>query len=221
MTEWLICDFVDKTTVTCLDLVLCLCLVILNFLLHGFWCWDSDWFVNQAVGKQIQSRRELEQTRKMFFPHWRSLLTSRYTVKVFPFYAHMMERDHVSNLHMAGGTENGLKDKWCSPVGVSLLGKPPQLTSTSYQSRTRRLFGTAALTLLKTLKRAWVGRQVGYMVFGSSSLSSKVDRLYGRNQTSSLPLYFFSLSCAGAQFVVEHDHFPCDETRTSFARNGC
>ncbi len=110
--------------------------------------------MNQAVGKQIQSRRELEQTRKMFFPHWRSLLTSRYTVKVFPFYAHMMERDHVSNLHMAGGTENGLKDKWCSPVGVSLLGKPPQLTSTSYQSRTRRLFGTAALTLLKTLKRA-------------------------------------------------------------------
>ncbi|KAF2928917.1 hypothetical protein DAI22_05g018500 [Oryza sativa Japonica Group] len=108
----------------------------------------------KAVGKQIQSRRELEQTRKMFFPHWRSLLTSRYTVKVFPFYAHMMERDHVSNLHMAGGTENGLKDKWCSPVGVSLLGKPPQLTSTSYQSRTRRLFGTAALTLLKTLKRA-------------------------------------------------------------------
>lgn len=59
------------------------------------------------------------------------------------------------------------------------------------------------------------------MVFGSSSLTSKVDRLYGRNQTSSLPLYFFSLSCAGAQFVVEHDHFPCDETRTSFARNGC
>ncbi|EEC78431.1 hypothetical protein OsI_18269 [Oryza sativa Indica Group] len=104
-----------------------------------------------AVGNKLPSRQELEQTRNMFFPYWRSVLTSRFTVKLFPSYAPMDDcQPSLPKLYMAGGSGNKLKDKGSFPVDVGLLGKTPQLTSI-HQSR--RLFGTAAFTLLKMLKK--------------------------------------------------------------------
>ncbi|XP_040379923.1 uncharacterized protein LOC107304289 isoform X1 [Oryza brachyantha] len=105
-----------------------------------------------AVGYKPPSRWELEKTKNMFFPFWRSVLKSRRTVKVFPSYAPMKDYEQfMPKLSTGGSSENKLKDKGSFPVHVGLFGKNSQLTSIH---RSRRLFGTAAFTLLKMLKRA-------------------------------------------------------------------
>uniref|UniRef100_A0A0A9DM32 Uncharacterized protein n=1 Tax=Arundo donax TaxID=35708 RepID=A0A0A9DM32_ARUDO len=92
----------------------------------------------------------------MFIPHWRSVLTSRLSVKVYPSYASKAQhKPNIRQFHSAAcGSRNRSKDERSSPFlnnYLGLLGRVPGLQSNHHP---RRLYGTAALTLLKVLKRA-------------------------------------------------------------------
>uniref|UniRef100_A0ACD5ZH72 Uncharacterized protein n=1 Tax=Avena sativa TaxID=4498 RepID=A0ACD5ZH72_AVESA len=111
----------------------------------------------KAVIKEPRKGQNLWYERDQFLPIWRSVLTCRFIVKMFPSYA--PDEDPPYNQH--GGTRKKLNGQRLSEVRLGLLcsleSKPWKLASdpkiaSAYQSR--RPFGTAALTVLKMLKRA-------------------------------------------------------------------
>lgn len=113
---------------------------------------------------------DLEYTRNSFFPYWRSVLLSHVDVTIYPAYA---AADPKCSLNI--NKQHNLADKGFSPTApnhsLGLLGRTLQATRYHTCSRLqgtaamgkvqvtstnmpRRLFGTAALTLMKMLKNA-------------------------------------------------------------------
>ncbi|CAM0957721.1 unnamed protein product [Alopecurus aequalis] len=104
-----------------------------------------------AMIKEPRKGQNLWHERDQFLPIWRSVLTCRFIVKIFPSYA--PDKESLYNQH--GGTQKKLNGEWPSQVRLGLLGSlesNSQKSASTYQSR--RLFGTAASTVLKMLKRA-------------------------------------------------------------------
>ncbi|CAL5044477.1 unnamed protein product [Urochloa decumbens] len=113
--------------------------------------------------------RNLEYLRNSFFPYWRSVLLSNVDVTIFPAYA---VTDPKCRLNLNKQHHNSV-DKGSSLIitsrSLNLMGRTQQATSYSRLFATaalnraraqqitssvisRRLFGTAAMTLLKVLK---------------------------------------------------------------------
>lgn len=124
---------------------------------------------SKKAGRNRLARADnLEYTRNCFFPYWRSVLLTNVDVTVFPAYAAAdpkcklnLNKQHRNSdvdqgsspsirshsLALVGRTQQATSYTCSRPFGTS--GRTPQATGSLVS---RRLFGTAALTLLKVLK---------------------------------------------------------------------
>uniref|UniRef100_A0ACD5XKL3 Uncharacterized protein n=1 Tax=Avena sativa TaxID=4498 RepID=A0ACD5XKL3_AVESA len=108
---------------------------------------DAYATTKKAARKKQPRGWELEYTRRSFFPYWKSVLSSR---------LHETEPPIIKLQTLQETEENWNKSvaEKSPPVpsnNLSLLGRIPRLTS---NQQSRRLFGTAASTVLKLLKHA-------------------------------------------------------------------
>lgn len=109
---------------------------------------DGDATAEKAARKKQPRGWELELARRSFVPHWKAVLLSQLEARAGPSpmieLKTIREMDEILNKAAEGS----------SPIpnsNLGLLGRIPQLTR-NHQSR--RLFGTAASTVLKLLKHA-------------------------------------------------------------------
>uniref|UniRef100_A0ACD5W4C8 Uncharacterized protein n=2 Tax=Avena sativa TaxID=4498 RepID=A0ACD5W4C8_AVESA len=97
--------------------------------------------------------------RDRFFPVWRSVLTSPFSTKAIPPYAPKKELPRYmrdADDHVPGSSQKKLIDERYPHIRLGMLERSyPSVTSNRKlpsNHRSRRLFGTAALTVLKMLK---------------------------------------------------------------------
>ena len=105
--------------------------------------------MTQDVGNKLTKRYKHKYTWLSFFPYWRSVLASRFPVKVYPGQARV-DTKRVLNLWDLGRSQSYSTDK-VSPIpnGIGVLGRISQ--PGNYQPR--RHFGIA-LSILKVLRKA-------------------------------------------------------------------
>ncbi|XBI16675.1 hypothetical protein VPH35_058896 [Triticum aestivum] len=102
----------------------------------------------QAARKKQPRGWELEHARRSFVPHWKAVLFSQLEARACP--SPMIELKTIRE--MDGILNKAAEGSSSIPSSnLGLLGRIPRLTS-NHQSR--RLFGTAASTVLKLLKHA-------------------------------------------------------------------
>jgi hypothetical protein len=97
--------------------------------------------------------------RDQFFPVWRSVLTSQFITKVIPPYAPKKELpQYIRDVddHVRGSSQKNLIDERYSQIRLGMLERSyPRVTShrkLPSNHQPRRLFVTAASTVLKMLK---------------------------------------------------------------------
>ncbi|KAM3347965.1 hypothetical protein ACQJBY_021719 [Aegilops geniculata] len=102
----------------------------------------------KAARKKQPRGWELEHARRSFVPHWKAVLFSQLEARACPSpmveLKTIREMDEILNKAAEGSSS-------IPSSNIGLLGRIPRLTS-NHQSR--RLFGTAASTVLKLLKHA-------------------------------------------------------------------
>lgn len=107
----------------------------------------------KAATSKLRRRWEHECTWYNFFPFWRSVLARRHPVKLNPAYAqdgvlHLPDCEHI---HNSGSKSFGELSMPGMSNARSLARRIPQVSS---MNRSRRLFGTVALKVLKVIKNA-------------------------------------------------------------------
>ncbi|KAM0850937.1 hypothetical protein ACQ4PT_052752 [Festuca glaucescens] len=119
--------------------------------------------IPEAAAKKAVAKKPHDShwyARDQFFPLWRSVLTSQFITKVIPPYAPKKELPQYirdADDHVPGSSQKKLIDERYSQIRLGMLERSyPRVTShrklpCNHQSR--RLFGTAASTVLKMLKR--------------------------------------------------------------------
>ncbi|KAJ1287328.1 hypothetical protein BS78_02G001400 [Paspalum vaginatum] len=119
---------------------------------HGFSCNGEGIDITNLLARA----GNLEHTRNSFFPYWRSVLLTNVDVTVFPDYAAAdpkymlnLNKQHPIVLLLVGRTQQATSYHTCSRPFGTPSGRTPLVTSSLVS---RRLFGTAAFTLLKVLK---------------------------------------------------------------------
>jgi hypothetical protein len=97
--------------------------------------------------------------RDQFFPVWRSVLTSQFITKVIPPYAPKKELPqyiHDVDDNVPGSSQKLIDERY-SQIRLGMLERSyPRVAirrKLPSNHRSRRLFGTAAWTVLKMLKR--------------------------------------------------------------------
>ncbi|CAL5087535.1 unnamed protein product [Urochloa decumbens] len=96
----------------------------------------------KAVGKELPGGWDPAYTRRMFFPYWRSVLSAKCLVKVYPSYApsDMFSPDPEWFRSWTDSMANG------SPVAPNQLGPLRRTPELATNHQFRRSFGTAAFT---------------------------------------------------------------------------
>ncbi|KAM0903651.1 hypothetical protein ACQ4PT_018535 [Festuca glaucescens] len=119
--------------------------------------------IPEAAAKKAVSKKPHDShwyARDQFFPVWRSVLKSQFITNVIPHYAPKKELPQYTrdvNDHVPGSSQKKLIDERYSHIRLGMLERSyPIVTShrklrSNHQSR--RLFGTAASTVVKMLKR--------------------------------------------------------------------
>lgn len=129
----------------------------------------SYWIMRQVVRKKIARGWDPEYTRRMFFPHWRSVLGARCLMRLCPSYAPAAEFNKALRTSVGRTQQQASSYQPRRPFGTAAFrGNGSSCRNPNHNlllerirgpksnHHSMRLFGTAAaFTLSKLLKNAW------------------------------------------------------------------